>query len=60
VGLFNRSTEPQQMTLSLAAIKMDPSAKLHDIWGNQDVTATDGIYATTVPPHGVVLLRVSQ
>ncbi len=60
VGLFNRSQEPQQMTLSLAAAHMSLTAKLHDIWANQDVSASDGSYTISVPGHGVVLLRISQ
>ena len=60
VGLFNRSQEPQQMTLSLAAANAGPNAKLHDIWANQDVSANGGSYTISVPGHGVVLLRISQ
>ncbi len=60
VGMFNRSPEPQQMTLSLATLNAGAASHLHDIWGNQDVTASGGSYTTSVPGHGVVLLRISQ
>jgi alpha-galactosidase len=59
VGLFNRTQDPQQMTLSLAAVHMQPDAKLHDVWGKQDVSTTSGSYTVSVPGHGVLLLRVS-
>jgi alpha-galactosidase len=60
VGLFNRSQDPQPITLSLPAANMGPNAKLHDVWANQDVSATGGSYTTSVPGHGAVLLRISQ
>ncbi len=59
VGLFNRTDDPRPMTLPLAAVGMGPSAKLHDIWANGDVTPENGSYSATVPGHGVVLLRVA-
>ena len=60
VAMFNRSPDPQQMTVSLAAVSLSPGSKLHDVWANQDVSATGGSYAATVPGHGVVLLRIAQ
>ena len=57
VGLFNRSTNPQQVTLTLASAGLGENAHLHDIWANQDVSATNGAYTVSVPGHGVVLLR---
>ena len=60
VGLFNRTQEPQQMTLQLSATNMGANAKLHDVWANQDVTAENGSYTTSVPGHGVVLLRITR
>lgn len=60
VGLFNRSADAQPVTVSLAAVKAPSNAKMHDIWANRDVAATDGGYTASVPGHGVVLLRISQ
>ncbi len=63
IGLFNRSTEPQQMTISLAAVGMAANSRLHDVWGDRDVTddapAVNGSYTVSVPAHGTVLLRVT-
>ena len=59
VGLFNRTENPQQMTLALSAVHMGDNAKLHDIWGGQDVSASGGSYTASVPGHGVVLLRIT-
>ena len=56
VGLFNRSTAPQQMTLDLASVGLPATGHLHDVWANTDATPTDGSYTASVPGHGVVLL----
>ena len=60
VALFNRTANAAPMTLDLASTGMGAETKLHDVWGNQDVTASGGSYTATVPGHGVVLLRISQ
>jgi alpha-galactosidase len=59
VGIFNRSSEAQQIPLKLSQVGVSEAATLHDIWGASDVTAAEGIYRASVPAHGVVLLRVS-
>ena len=59
VGLFNRGTEPQQMTLNLAALHLPASAHLHDVWANSDPAVENGSYTATVPAHGVTLLLVT-
>jgi len=33
--------------------------KARDLWAHQDVKFVGGVYAATVPSHGVLLLRVS-
>ena len=49
IGLFNRADQPASMTLSLAAVHLSPDAKLHDVWADQDVSATDGSYTVDRP-----------
>ncbi len=62
VALFNRAESAETITLQLASVSpgggLGPSAKLHDVWANQDVSAVDGSYTASVPGHGVVLLRL--
>ncbi len=60
VGLFNRETIPMQMTVKFPQIGFDGRVKLHDIWSAKDLGAMENAYFTTVPPHGVVLLRISK
>ncbi len=57
IGLFNRSPEPRQITLTLAAAGLGANATLHDIWANADVPVASNSYTASVPGHGVVLLR---
>jgi alpha-galactosidase len=59
VGLFNRSPEAAQMTLKLADIGIAKSSSpIRFVWTHQSQTASGGQYTTTVPRHGVVLVRV--
>ncbi len=59
-GLFNRDTVAHPVTLNLHDLGYPAHAKLRDLWAHQDVSATNGRYTVTVPPHGVVMLRVSR
>ena len=59
-SLFNRDTVAHPVTLDLRAIGYPPDAKIRDLWAHQDVTPTHGSYTVTVPPHGVVMLKVSR
>jgi alpha-galactosidase len=59
-GLFNRDTVSHEMTLKLTTFGFGPHAKLRDLWAHTDVTPTNGQYMVNVPPHGVVMLRVSR
>jgi alpha-galactosidase len=59
-GLFNRGTVSHEMTLTLKAFGFGTHAKLRDLWAHVDVTPTNGQYTVNVPPHGVVMLRVSH
>lgn len=59
-ALFNRDTVPHEIPLKLKAIGFGPHAKLRDLWAHADVMPTNGQYTVNVPPHGVVMLRVSR
>jgi alpha-galactosidase len=59
-GLFNRDTEERSVTLHLRDIGFEDRAKVRDLWKHEDVSATHGTYTVTVPPHGVVMLKVSR
>lgn len=59
-GLFNRDTVAHPVTLDLRSIHFPPNAKLRDLWAHRDVSPAHGSYTVTVPPHGVVMLKVSR
>jgi len=59
-GLFNRDDTEQAITLNLHDIGFTDHAKLRDLWKHQDVSATHGSFTVTVPPHGVVMLKISR
>jgi len=53
--LLNRSDEPQEMSLYV-----EPQAFVRDLWKKKDLgTFKNGVYKTTVPPHDVVMLKVT-
>jgi alpha-galactosidase len=60
VGIFNRAEAPTDATVSWASLKL-PGKKLsaRDLWKHETVAVTGDSYHATVPPHGVVLLKVS-
>jgi alpha-galactosidase len=61
VALFNRGAEPKAITVvwSDLGLKTGPT-QARDIWGHTDLRLSGDKYATTVPAHGVFLLRLSN
>ncbi|MFJ5302326.1 glycoside hydrolase family 27 protein [Streptomyces sp. NPDC088350] len=60
VGLFNTGPAPREVATSAAALGL-PSARgyaLRDLWSRR-LTESAGRFAADVPPHGVVLYRVT-
>ncbi|MBT2117183.1 glycoside hydrolase family 27 protein [Dyella sp. LX-66] len=56
VGLFNRTAEQREIAFSPAEAGLPDDAAVRDIWRGTPVQATRSF---KVPPHGVVLLRLS-
>jgi alpha-galactosidase len=61
IALFNRSSEPAKIAIKWADAGL-PAAPRHvrDLWTHADLNATGDGWASEVPAHGVVLLRVSK
>jgi alpha-galactosidase len=60
VGIFNRGETPTDGTVSWASLKLPGKKfKARDLWKHEAVATTGDSYHATVPPHGVVLLKVS-
>jgi alpha-galactosidase len=64
VGLFNRADQPAEISFRWDNVHVRPShnqKSVHavDLWKHEPVTVSGDSYTTTVPAHGVVLLKVS-
>ena len=64
VGLFNRGSSPVQIgfrwdSLGLNAVLGGKLLEARDLWKHQAIPVTGDSYSPTVPPHGVVLVRVA-
>ncbi len=62
VGIFNRGAESTKSTLSRSSLPGRFAGKkllLRDLWKHADVAMENGAFTTTVPKHGVVLLRIA-
>jgi alpha-galactosidase len=60
VGLFNKSNIPAQGSVTWADLKISGPHRVRDLWRQKDLGVFTGKFSTTVPGHGVVLVRVSK
>jgi alpha-galactosidase len=60
IALLNRSSAPARITayFSRAGLRSD-SAQVRDLWSHQDLGRFGRQFETTVPSHGVVLVRAT-
>jgi alpha-galactosidase len=58
VALFNRTAAPDEMAVQWSEMGVPGGAKARDLWAEHDLGQVGDAYSTTVPAHGVVLLRV--
>src|SRR5438067_7420209 len=59
LGLFNRGDQPQTLSAKWDQIGVKPGKlKARDLWIHADVPVSGDGYSTTVPAHGVVMLKV--
>jgi alpha-galactosidase len=57
VGLFNRGTTPVTITLTMKEASMSANSAWTDVWAGK---GGQGDFTGTIPPHGVILLRIRQ
>ncbi len=60
VGLFNRHPQPMEMQVDFRELGFKGAVKVRDIWAAKDLGLIQSSYQTSVPGHGVVLLRVLE
>jgi alpha-galactosidase len=58
VGLFNRGRQPAKVVAKWSDVGVTGKQVVRDLWRQKDVGTFDGQYEATVPPHGVVLVKV--
>jgi len=60
VAMFNRGTVAAKATVGWNLLNLKRKAPaVRDLWAHSDLGRFEDLYSTTVPPHGVVMLRVS-
>jgi alpha-galactosidase len=60
VGLFNRGDQPAEISFDWAALNLaGKRLRVRDLWKHQTVPVSGDRYASIVPKHGVVLLKVA-
>jgi alpha-galactosidase len=60
VGIFNRLETPLSATVDFRVLGFSGAVMARDLWQAKDLGELHGSYTVTVPPHGVVLLRVRR
>ena len=61
VALFNRGESPAEMSIKWADYTGGKKQTyVRDVWKHEFVKATGETWTPTVPPHGVVMLRISH
>jgi alpha-galactosidase len=60
VAMFNRGASEAQMKAAWADLGVRLAKNVRDLWAHKDLTGAAEGYAAAVPPHGVVMLRVSK
>ncbi len=59
VLLFNRASVPSTITANWGRVGLKTNkARVRDLWAHTETAVVENFYATTVPSHGVVMLRV--
>jgi alpha-galactosidase len=60
VGVVNLGSAVANATVNASDLQLaGPVKHARDLWAHKDVAFTGGVYAATVPSHGVLLLKVS-
>jgi alpha-galactosidase len=57
-GLFNLGPETAAIPIHWADLKLDGKHIVRDLWRQKDLGGFDGKFESSVPSHGVVLIRV--
>ena len=59
VGLFNLGDEPMTVTANFSDLKLSGKQVVRDLWRQENIGAFADKYEAIVPPHGVVLVKMT-
>lgn len=59
VGLFNRSLKDADLTVKWTDLGLTGKQTVRDLWRQQDLGEFSDQFSAPVPPHGVVLIRIT-
>ncbi|MHB1938552.1 MAG: putative Ig domain-containing protein [Acidobacteriaceae bacterium] len=58
VGLFNLTSEPRSMSVDRKKLRLQGRQTVRDVWRQRNLGPFAGDFSATVPPHGVILVRL--
>ncbi len=58
VVLFNRNAKSASISVKWLDLNLQGPAFVSDLWSHTDLGSMDSMYTTTVPSHGVVMLKI--
>jgi len=58
VGLFNLAQIPREVSADWSLLGIRGKQRIRDLWRQKELGVFDGRFGTTVPRHGVVLVRL--
>jgi alpha-galactosidase len=59
VGLFNLADSEESVTARFADLKLTGRQTVRDLWRQRDLATVDNQFEAPVPPHGVVLVKLT-
>ena len=59
-GLFNRGLQAAKMSATWKELGISGSQPVRDVWLHKDLGMFDNEFSTTVPAHGVVMVKVGR
>lgn len=60
VGLFNLTKKDLTISAPWSALQISGKQKVRDVWRQKDLGGFTNSFASVVPPHGVVLVKISK
>ena len=58
VGLFNLAEWPREVAVDWSLLGIQGKRHIRDLWRQKDLGTFEGRFATTIPRHGVALIRL--